>query len=695
MPVLTDGPVLTDDPTPSRVTPAACGSDDGQVNEQTSDLVAELAELFGPDPEELDDDLLDELCDELGARTDTEVALVLLGLLIEVATEWPAQLARCERCLGAVADRTVGAGRRTLRSGVDLMLGLLAAEQERWDEAAVRLPRAYPALDPTVFGDQLGDCENALGEIAFVAGDAAAARRYFEAALDHYPADAELPAAGVTGRLAELAELAGDRVGAGRLYGRVADLLAAAGVADGAVEAAEHGCRLTLAHLRGLPDHGDTAAPFAVAREARELAVRYGVRWAAVELLTSQAIFGADQGVPWDRVHAWFDQARREAGEVPARPEQNALFRAAIDMSEGNAAISRGMPVQAEGPLRAALAVFRAQGRTVEVAACERLLIGVRGFFEPDVARPARDAAGRDWADPESSAAALTVQAVGALRQERPDAAAASLGEARELLGDDEARVLAVDALAAWQARGAGDAEPARRCLRRIDEWRGAGPETFRGAVEAVERTAGMLRAALALRDGEDAAATSELTRLETGMRAAGAGLFAAQVAVGRGIGLLDRGDAAGAARVLVPAVLALDAVRFTLDDAERRALWSAPLASAFGAALRAAAASGDVVLLAELIEVARANAIPTPRPGDAAPALDELLGDPGADTPGTPVTLAGPAVLGGTEHRTVLGVPAQLRTPWGTLALADHIEAARSYHEPIRAAEVAEWTVA
>jgi hypothetical protein len=101
------------------------------------------------------------------------------------------------------------------------------------------------------------------------------------------------------------------------------------------------------------------------------------------------------------------------------------------------------------------------------------------------------------------------------------------------------------------------------------------------------------------------------------------------------------------------------------------------------------------VVLLAELIEVARANAIPTPRPGDAAPALDELLGDPGADTPGTPVTLAGPAVLGGTEHRTVLGVPAQLRTPWGTLALADHIEAARSYHEPIRAAEVAEWTVA
>lgn len=144
---------------------------------------------------------------------------------------------------------------------------------------------------------------------------------------------------------------------------------------------------------------------------------------------------------------------------------------------------------------------------------------------------------------------------------------------------------------------------------------------------------------------------------------------------------------------MLVPAVLALDAVRFTLDDAERRALWSAPLASAFGAALRAAAASGDAVVLAELIEVARANAIPTPRPGDAAPDLDELLGDPGAGAT-TTTTLAGPVALGGTEHRTVLGVPAQLRTPWGTLALAEYVEAARGYHEPIRAADVVEWTV-
>ena len=665
------------------------------MNEETSDLVAELAELFGPDPDELDDDLLGELCDDLGARTDTEVALVLLGLLIEVATEWPTQLARCERCLGSVADRAVGPGRRTLRSGIDLMLGLLAAEEERWDEAAVRLPRAYPALDPTVFGDQLGDCENALGEIAFVAGDAAAARRLFEAALDHYPPDAELPAAGVTGRLAELAEQEGDRERAGRLYGRTADLLAAAGQADGAVEAAEYGCRLSLAHLRGLPDNGDTAAPFAAAREARELAVRFGVRWAAVELLTNQAILGADQGVPWEQIHAWFDQARREAGEVPARPEQNVLFRAAIDMSEGNAAISRGMPVQAEGPLRTALAVFRAHGRTVEVAACERLLIGVRGFFEPDGARPARDAAARRWVDPGSGAAASAVQAVGALRQDRPDDAAVSLGEARELLGDDEARVLAVDALDAVRALGAGDPEPARRCLRRIDEWRAAGPETFHAATVAVERGAATLTAMLALHDGRHTVAMSELTRLETEMQAAGAGLFAAQVAVGRGIGLLDRGEAAAAARVLVPAVLALDAVRFTLDDAERRALWSAPLASAFGAALRAAAASGDTVLLAELIEVARANAIPTPRAGDAAPSLDELLGDPGAGPVTTPATLAGPAALGGAEHLTVLGVPAQLRTPWGTLALADHIEAARSYHEPIRAADIVQWTVA
>lgn len=190
------------------------------MNEETADLVFELAELFGPDAADLDDDLLDALCDDLGARTDTEVALVLLGLVAEVASQWPTQLARCERCLAAVADRTVGPGRRTLRSGVDLMVGLVAAEQERWDEAAVRLPRAYPALDSVVFADYLGDCENALGEIAFVAGDAAAARRHFEAALGHYPADAALPLAGVSGRLAELAEREGDRVGAARRYGR-------------------------------------------------------------------------------------------------------------------------------------------------------------------------------------------------------------------------------------------------------------------------------------------------------------------------------------------------------------------------------------------------------------------------------------------------------------------------------------------
>ena len=99
-------------------------------------------------------------------------------------------------------------------------------------------------------------------------------------------------------------------------------------------------------------------------------------------------------------------------------------------------------------------------------------------------------------------------------------------------------------------------------------------------------------------------------------------------------------------------------------------------------------------MLLAELIEVARANAIPAPRAGDAPPGVDELLGDPVPVASGSPVTLAGPAVLAEPERRTVLGVPAQLRTPWGTLALAGHLEAAARYHEPIRADEVVEWTV-
>jgi len=155
----------------------------------------------------------------------------------------------------------------------------------------------------------------------------------------------------------------------------------------------------------------------------------------------------------------------------------------------------------------------------------------------------------------------------------------------------------------------------------------------------------------------------------------------------------------AGIVAVLVPAVLALDAVRFSLDGADRRRRWAAVVAAGFAAAYRAAHAAGDIRLLAELIEVARANAVPAPMAAGAGPALDTVLdGAPAPVEPAGPApvaALAGSAMLGnGEESRTLLGRPAHLRTPWGTVALAGPLDAARAYTDPLRAGVVVDWLI-
>jgi hypothetical protein len=159
---------------------------------------------------------------------------------------------------------------------------------------------------------------------------------------------------------------------------------------------------------------------------------------------------------------------------------------------------------------------------------------------------------------------------------------------------------------------------------------------------------------------------------------------------------LLDAGSPRDALDVGLPATLALDALRCTLPDADRRNLWSARVADGLVTAIRAAAACRDIRLLAELLEVTRGNAVPLPRAADdradAVSALSAVLDTAPGDGP--TAVRSGPAAAAGGEERTALGLPAFVRTPWDTVALGTALDAARRYLDPVRAPVTVEWTV-
>jgi hypothetical protein len=58
-----------------------------------------------------------------------------------------------------------------------------------------------------------------------------------------------------------------------------------------------------------------------------------------------------------------------------------------------------------------------------------------------------------------------------------------------------------------------------------------------------------------------------------------------------------------------------------------------------------------------------------------------------GVVRPGAMAAVAGAA-------RTTLGLPAPIRTPWGTVALAEQFEQARRYVDPNRAPDAVEWRI-
>ena len=670
------------------------------------DLLREFADLFDPDAEPVDEELIRELLADLAAvvvegngTVGDEVAEELVGLLSELAAEQPRDAPRCADRLTELAVQVPGWPRTVLMAGVDHVLGGLAALEGRWDEAGTRMARVRPLLGPDLFPDGLPACDHVLGEIAFRRGDTSTALQRWEAARTGFlAADRREDAAVVTGGLAEIAERAGNVDGrAEELWRETADLFTEGGDAESARRYAADACRLALDALRSVADDADTTAGFARARAARELAVRHGLAIAAVELLNCTAILGADQGLPWPEVAGWFTQAREECraliGHVTA--EKIEIYLAGIGLAEGSAAVGRNLPVEAEAALRPALPVFRTHGCTFQEAFVVRMLKGIRRFLEPD-----------------------PVSALDMLRNLYPGGGAAlGPGDAARPTGSDGVRaepdrdgaaaespavhqVLGLTAVEAAQALERGDPRPAERCLDQIEHHLAtAGPTIFRGAVRNLETISGVLCAGLAQHTGGRPAAIAALARVEVQALATGAGLHAAQVAVQSGRMLLAGGNDAEAVRVLVPAVLALDAVRFNLDGADRRRRWAAAVAEGFDAAYRAAARLGDTRLLAELLEVARANAVPSPVPQDGSdPALDVLLAEShiegapaGPDSTGA---LAGAAALSGVESRTLLGLPAYLRTPWDTIALAEPLQRARRYHDPVRADLTVDWTL-
>jgi hypothetical protein len=189
------------------------------------------------------------------------------------------------------------------------------------------------------------------------------------------------------------------------------------------------------------------------------------------------------------------------------------------------------------------------------------------------------------------------------------------------------------------------------------------------------------LRAELARLDGDAEAAVALLADQEAAELAAGWGHLAAETAVRRAKLLLDLGRVEDAVEVAVPAVLALDAVRFELPEAARRHR-SLPVDTALGyhTAFAAAAACGEHRIIAELIEVVRGNAVPRPRT-----AIDR------ADAP--------TALYGGVDPlaaatRTLLPPPAAIRTPWQTVAVAEYLRQAERYLPGRRTDSEVEWRV-
>ncbi|MCD2187847.1 hypothetical protein [Actinomycetospora soli] len=625
-----------------------------------------------------------ELMESL-APTEPEVVRAVWGVVASF-------VASLEPDAGAFLD---GGGR--------VVLAHVEAGAERWDLALDLLDEAV-AVEPGLAELVAADRDRVLAARAWAEGDlAAAATHCAEAVARQEEAGAWGAAGEAAAQAAAVAQARDDPEGALAWWRRAADHFRQAGASGPALECAGNGALVALRTMRALPDR-DSARALGLAEQGRSLAADHGCERAAAELACSVGVFGADAGRPWSDCVAAFEEARRRyAADTTLVGADRDLAPAWVDFSAGNAAMLRSLPAEAEPFLRRALDGYTRHGRTADAQRCIRLLQGVVGFVAGGSGLAERIPVTTD--DPEHEAVVLLAGAISAADGGRYDEAIELLGGAREraLVAGSPVRAAMVDLVDAVHRLRRGEIDVARRRLADVDRLVDAGldlPTTFRDGLDVLRL---LLRGALASHDGEPQVLLEALATVEARSLAAGAGTRAAFAATERASVLARLGRHREALDAVLPAVLALDAYRFTLDDADRRRRWSRTVATAFGVAFRAAAACGATAVIAELIEVARGNGAPIPHTEEAG-TFESLVAEAGRsllseeDTPeGRDADLApldGALSVADGARRTVLGVPPRLLTPWGTVALEAALDEAEGYHRPLRNDEVRAWRI-
>ena len=399
---------------------------------------------------------------------------LLLGMVMEVTKEELHAGRKAASHLGRLARLLPDAEANALRASAHLMIGEAAAEAELWVKAAGRLLRARRGMGGGPFAALVPGCELQLGNAVDHLDRRADAVAHWTAARAGFLDVDEW--GGAAAATAMLAWAAGERCDRGRTtvdrWSEAADLAARAGEHGEARGYATRCCGLGVILVDALGER-DPIGGLRLAVVLRAVADRHDARDVAPGLTLRLTTYGADAGWEWSQVRRWAGTARREWAAQQADGAAAERGRAMVDLVEGAAAVGRGLVVEAEAPLRAALEVARRQGMPSVEQFCVRLLGGVHGVIEAaDVGRLADLMRGRTWDDPESLAGALLVRAL-QTQQSGMEDADTLLAEVRTALtgaGPEAAfKLEALDLMVA--AQGNLDDETIRRALAQAEDF--------------------------------------------------------------------------------------------------------------------------------------------------------------------------------------------------------------------------------